>query len=68
MQTRDSFGRTAVTVPQSPSARNVITASNNSGDITIVNREPPTLPSLPPAPLRPVPPASPFRQARAHAG
>ena len=68
VQTRDSFGRTTVAVPQSPSAQNVITASNNSGDITIVNQERPTLPSLPPAPLRPVPPVSPFRPARAYAG
>ena len=56
MQTRDSFGRTTVTVPQSPSARNVITASNNSGDITIVNQR---------QPVPPLPPASPFHPAPA---
>jgi hypothetical protein len=34
--TRNSFGNTTVSVPQSLSAPNVITASNNSGDITII--------------------------------
>ena len=37
--TRNSFGSTTVSVPRSPTARNVITASNNSGDITITTRK-----------------------------
>ncbi len=36
--TRNSFGSTTVSVPQSPTARNVITASNNSGNITIITQ------------------------------
>lgn len=36
--TRNPFGVTTVSVPQSPTARNVITASNNSGDITIITQ------------------------------
>jgi hypothetical protein len=39
VQTRNSFGSTTVSVPQSLSARNVITASNNSGDITITTQK-----------------------------
>jgi hypothetical protein len=42
-----------VSVPRSPSARNVITASDNSGDITIVTRKPPALQPLPGGPARP---------------
>jgi hypothetical protein len=34
--TRNSFGNTTVSVPRSPTARNVITASDNSGNITII--------------------------------
>ncbi len=56
VQTRDTFGTTTVSVPRSPAARNVITASNNSGDITIITRKPPK-PASPPggpgAPPRP---------------
>ena len=37
--TRNSFGSTIVSVPRSPTARNVITASDNSGDITITTRK-----------------------------
>jgi hypothetical protein len=44
VQTRNSFGSTTVSVPRSPSSRNVITASNNSGDISIVTREHPEAP------------------------
>jgi len=36
--TRNSFGSTTVSVPQSPTAGNVITASNNSGNITIITQ------------------------------
>ncbi|HZC60115.1 MAG TPA: DUF4097 family beta strand repeat-containing protein [Streptosporangiaceae bacterium] len=36
--TRNPFGVTTVSVPQSPTAGNVITASNNSGDITITTQ------------------------------
>ena len=37
--TRNSFGSTTVSVPRSPTAKNVITASNNSGDITITTQK-----------------------------
>jgi hypothetical protein len=37
--TRNSFGSTTVSVPRSPTAGNVITASNNSGDITITTQK-----------------------------
>ena len=53
VQTRDSFGSTTVSVPQSPSARNVITASNNSGDITIVTGSRPGAPGAPHLPAVP---------------
>ncbi len=53
VQTRDSFGTTNVSVPQSPSARNVITASNNSGDITIVTASRPGAPGAPRQPAGP---------------
>jgi uncharacterized protein RhaS with RHS repeats len=56
VRTRDSFGSTTVSVPQSRSARNVITASNNSGNITIVTRK---QPAPPPAPGAPGAPAGP---------
>jgi Putative adhesin len=56
VQTRDSFGSTTVSVPRSPSAGNVITAANNSGDITIVTRK---QPAPPPAPGAPGAPAGP---------
>ena len=57
IQTRDSFGTTRVTVPQSPTARNVITVSNNSGDITIVTGQRPSAPAQPAAPAAPAGPA-----------
>jgi len=53
VRTRDSFGTTDVSVPQSPSARNSITASNNSGDITIVTNSRPGAPGAPPQPAGP---------------
>ena len=53
VQTRDSFGTTNVSVPQSPSARNSITASNNSGDITIVTSSRPGAPRAPGQPSGP---------------
>jgi hypothetical protein len=53
VQTRNSFGSTTVSVPRSPSSRNVITASNNSGDITIVTREQPAAPPTPGGPAGP---------------
>jgi DUF4097 and DUF4098 domain-containing protein YvlB len=37
--TRNSFGSTTVSVPRSPTAGNVITASNNSVDITITTQK-----------------------------
>jgi Putative adhesin len=51
VQTQNSFGTTTVSVPRSPSAQNVITAHDNSGDITITTRPQP-------APLTHVTPAS----------
>ena len=51
--TRNSFGSTAVSVPQSPTARNVITASNNSGNITITTHKGHAAPHEPPAPPSP---------------
>ena len=59
VQTRDSFGTTNVSVPQSPSARNSITASNNSGDITIVTASRPGAPSAPGQPAGPSGPSGP---------
>jgi Toastrack DUF4097 len=53
VHTHDTFGSTTVSVPQSPSAPNVITASNDSGDIRIVTWKhpvPPASPAVPPAP------------------
>ena len=47
--THDSFGTTTVRARRSPAARNLITASNNSGDITIVTQEQPPPPASPPA-------------------
>ena len=47
--TQDSFGRTTVRARRSPASRNLITASNNSGDITIVTQKPPPPPASPPA-------------------
>jgi len=41
------FGSTAVQVPQAPTAASVITASDNSGDITITTAEPPGQPAQP---------------------
>ncbi len=41
------FGSTAVLVPQAPTAASVITASNNSGDIPIVNGQVPPQPAGP---------------------
>jgi DUF4097 and DUF4098 domain-containing protein YvlB len=35
VQTHNSFGSTAVSVPRSPTSTHVIKVSNNSGDITI---------------------------------
>jgi hypothetical protein len=49
-ETRTSFGSATVTVPQSPSARNVITASDNAGDIRIVTQHPPATPASSVAP------------------
>ena len=57
VQTRDSFGTTTVSVPRSPSARNVITASNNSGNITIVTGRPPGAPGAPGQPAAPAGPS-----------
>jgi hypothetical protein len=51
------FGSTSVSVPRSPAARNVITASDNSGNITITNQKGHAVPRAPPAP--PSPPAQP---------
>jgi hypothetical protein len=53
--TRNSFGSTTVSVPQSPTALNVITASNNSGDITITTQKGHAVTPEHPAP--PSPPA-----------
>ncbi len=53
VRTRDSFGTTNVSVPQSPSARRSITASNNSGDITIVTAPRPGAPRQPAGPSGP---------------
>ena len=41
---RTSFGSTIVSVPQAASAPDVITATDNSGDITIANQKIPALP------------------------
>jgi hypothetical protein len=57
VQTRDSFGTTNVSVPQSASARNSITASNNSGDITIVTGPRPGAPGAPGQPSGPTGPS-----------
>jgi hypothetical protein len=65
VHTRDSFGSTTVSVPQSSSAQNMITAANNSGDITIVDKKPSAPSSGSPAPVSPV---SPVRPARTDAG
>ena len=51
---RTSFGSQTVTVPQATSAPDVITATDNSGDITIANQQVPAPPRAP----RPPPPAS----------
>jgi hypothetical protein len=53
--TRNSFGSTTVSVPRSPTARNVISASNNSGDITIITQKGHSVTNAHPAP--PSPPA-----------
>jgi Putative adhesin len=53
--TRNSFGSTTVTVPRSPTARNVISASNNSGNITITTQKSHAVTPAHPAP--PSPPA-----------
>jgi Putative adhesin len=53
--TRNSFGSTTVSVPRSPAARNVITASDNSGDITITTQKAPAVTHAHQAP--PSPPA-----------
>jgi hypothetical protein len=50
------FGSTAVLVPQAPTGASVITASNNSGDITIVGGNPPGQPSPPYPTPQPVTP------------
>jgi hypothetical protein len=47
--TRNSFGSTTVSVPQSPTAGNVITASNNSGNITIITQNEQTVAHAHPA-------------------
>ena len=70
--TGDTFGSTTVSVPQSPTAQNVITASNNSGDITIVTPKAPVPPvSSGPAPRSvrrgPVRPVRPPGQAAGRA-
>jgi hypothetical protein len=56
VQTRNSFGSTTVSVRRSLSARDVITASNNSGDITIVTRQHPAPPAAPAGPAGPAGP------------
>ncbi len=53
--TRNSFGSTTVSVPRSPTAKNVITASNNSGHITITTQKRSAVTHPHPAP--PSPPA-----------
>ncbi len=61
VQAQTTFGNRAVSVPQSPSATHVITVTNNSGDITIVNEpgNPPSAPSAPPGhPARPAAPSA----------
>ena len=60
VQTRDSFGTTTVHVPQSPSAHSVITARNNSGDITIVTGRRPGAPGAPGQPAAPAGPSGPL--------
>lgn len=52
--TRNSFGDTTVSVPQSRTARNVITASNNSGNITITTQRDHAV-----TPAHPAPPSLP---------
>jgi hypothetical protein len=52
--TRNLFGSTSVSVPRSPAARNVITVSNNSGNITIT-----TVKGRPVTPAHPAPPSPP---------
>ena len=51
--TRNSFGSTTVSVPRSPTAKNVITASNNSGDITITTQKGSAVTHAHPAPPSP---------------
>lgn len=63
VQTKNSFGSTTVAVPQSPSAPNLITVSNNTGDITIVRRKQPTSPRGPASPAKPASPAAPAAPA-----
>jgi len=55
--TGNSFGSTTVSVRQSPTARNVITASNNSGNITITTQKSHTATHAHPEP--PSPPVGP---------
>jgi hypothetical protein len=53
-----SFGTTSVSVPQTPTAASVITASDSTGDIRIVRANVPALPAQPPLPAQPAGPSS----------